>query len=351
MEQLEPSANDNAELVKLAARLRELSPKRAFAPPRIDAILAVANHRSTTRTLHRRWAFATATLAAASILLILATRPDLDRSNSHTDDLASRAPATSAHDIVLVNPSAESVLFDLGPKVGRLLARPQSRFAYDPERRCVTLASGTVVLHIFPNNEGFRVVTAGVEVEVKGTLFSVAAESDAVVVWRGTVQKRRLGGGAPELIAGSGQHRDLTAQDLERLGVAVLGEGGADATRRAAARTEVRSRPIATGAEEGANEATDVERDLVLQAQAAVAEGRLADARRLLEEHRARFPDGVLAEEAELLLFRTCLMLSDAAAALHHGEEFLSKFAGSGSAADVAAMLRKVREGDLSGGR
>jgi outer membrane protein assembly factor BamD (BamD/ComL family) len=77
-------------------------------------------------------------------------------------------------------------------------------------------------------------------------------------------------------------------------------------------------------------------------ARSALASGDAAEARRQLDDYEARFPNGVLAQEATVLRIEALLKQGQGGAARALGERFLADHPTSAHAAHVRRMLRDV---------
>jgi ferric-dicitrate binding protein FerR (iron transport regulator)/TolA-binding protein len=188
----ERSASEDSECRAFSAVLQELRRPEPVAPAEIDRALLA--HGLASRDSRRRGivAFAMTTAAAAAVALVvfaMTSREPAERSSSqHGNGPAffmaaeSGRPATAGH--VFTTASAPLLLrSDDDVSVGLDRSSSIEVAALDEEAVSLRLTRGRVAIHLVPGGpRRVRVITPLCEVEVTGTVFSVAVEPAEVRV-------------------------------------------------------------------------------------------------------------------------------------------------------------------------
>jgi hypothetical protein len=322
---------ESAELEALKEGLLACSPRRQARPENPELQILAIEHRSRLVTTRRRWFFgaalATVTALALGALGTWHYRRATRAAVAHAPSLAVARPGEQ-----LYSTAKTSTMIDLGPGIGRILLRPHARATYAPEKRTLSLVAGRIIAHILPGGRGFRVRFGGQSVVVKGTLFSVDAETGEVHVWHGVVELEAHG--RRRAIRGTEAYGDLSKQDMRWLGFSAptpepaIESPGANAAAHAhPAQSAYRPDPA---------------RQQLLQAQQDLAAGRAEQALQLLERYEARFPASPLHEEACLLKLRALVQLRRFRRLQQMSHMFLKRFPASAKRGEVELLQQQA---------
>lgn len=327
---------ERAELQALRDGLLACSPRRQARPRDPELQILEIEHRSRLVRTRRRWLLGTA--AASALALVLGALGAWHYRDA-TPAVVPKAPSplVARHGEHLYGTAETSTMVDLGPQVGRVLLRPRTRATYAPATRTLSLVSGRIIAHIAPSGRGFRVRFGNQSVVVKGTLFSVDAETGEVHVWHGVVELEAHG--RRRAIRGTEAYDRLSTQEMSWLGFtppttehAVKSPGAHAASQRRAVHPT----------EQDPSYRPDPARQQLLRAQQDLAAGRAGQALQLLEGYEARFPASLLREEACLLKLRALVQLKRFRRLQQMSHMFLKRFPASTKRGEVELLLQRA---------
>jgi hypothetical protein len=348
---------ENAELQFLREGMQAISPRREEHPDNPELQIKEIEWRSRLVTYRRRWFFGTAVATVMGLVLGVAGTM-LQR---QPQSMVPRTPALAESGLQLSNSTDMSTVVDLGPKIGRVLLRPGTRASYAPQNRTMDLRAGKIVAHIFRGGRDFLVRFQDQLVIVKGTLFSVDAESGEVHVWHGVVEHSiRAKHGKPRALRGTEDYSNLSKRDMQWLAftpphlkpVAACANTITDPapepapTLQPPSRRTCPSRKKVRAPKQDAPSPppyqADPLRQQLLNVQHELVSGRAETALRLLELYEARFPTSPLLEEACLLKIRALVALKRFPRLVRETETFLRRFPQSAKSDEVKLVQKRA---------
>jgi hypothetical protein len=327
---------EHAELQALRDGLLACSPRRQARPESPELQIQAIEHRSLLARTRQRWLLGTA--AASALALVLGALGAWHYQKA-TPAVVPPAPSpmTARPGEQLYGTAETSTVVDLGPEVGRILLRPRTRATYAPATRTLSLVSGRIIAHIVPSGRGFRVRFGKRSVVVKGTLFSVDAETGEVHVWHGVVELEAHG--RRRAIRGTEKYGKLSKRDLSWLAFV---PPRLDPTVTAAGSTAPPRSPGQHPQKQAPSYRPDPARQQLLRAQQDLAAGRAEQALQLLEGYEARLPASLLHEEACLLKLRALVQLKRFRRLQQMAHMFLKRFPASAKRGEVELLLKRA---------
>lgn len=345
--------HETLELKSLREHMLQASPRSFRQPDDVRRAIREIEWHTKVASLRRRVALATCTAVVVSVLSIgggawLLSRPRIhDIQGTHRIAAVTQPSQQPANTITIHNTSSSAMIFDAGLAVGRILVRPGTRASYDPQHRIFHLSTGEVVAHIIPSGRGFRITTAQDAFVVHGTLFSVNAETQALHVWEGTVERQHKNGALLAMIAGTRHYDGFSPQELTWLGVTVTTVATASRTRhfhlspRPPASPTITDKPNMTPAAVASEVNPEHQLLLIAQQQIRAEQSDLALA--TLKSHRQQFPQSQFQQETDLLRLQALIQLKRYASVVTQAAQFLQTYPNSAKRSEILTLMQHAQ--------